>query len=83
MQQPYRVGERDVRLPVTVGAVLATDRLGDAADYVRAADMALYTAKASGKNCFRFFSEEMDALLQRRDRLETDLKEALSNRHRA
>ena len=76
MQQPYRVGERDVRLPVTVGGVLATDRLEDAADYVRAADMALYTAKAEGKNCFRFFSEEMDALLQRRDRLEMDLKDA-------
>ena len=77
MQQPYRVGDRDVRLPVTVGAVLATDRLGDGADYVRAADMALYAAKAGGKNCFRFFSQEMDALLQRRDRLETDLKQAL------
>lgn len=77
MQRPYRIGEREVRLPVTVGAVLATDRLGDAADYVRAADTALYTAKAGGKNCFRFFSEEMDALLKRRDRLETDLKVAL------
>lgn len=77
MQQLYRVGERDVRLPVTVGAVLATDRLDDAADYVRAADTALYAAKASGKNCFRFFSLEMDAMLQRRDRLETDLKVAL------
>lgn len=77
MREPYRVGGREVRLPVTIGAVLATDRLGDAGDYVRAADMALYAAKAGGKNCFRFFSEEMDALLQRRDRLETDLKEAL------
>lgn len=77
MQQPYRVADRDVRLPVTVGAVLATKRLDDAGDYMRAADMALYSAKASGKNCFRFFSEEMDALLHRRDRLETDLKEAL------
>ena len=77
MQRPYRVGERDVRLPVTLGAVLGTDRLGDASDYVRAADTALYAAKSGGKNCFRFFSPEMDALLQRRDRLETDLKEAL------
>jgi diguanylate cyclase (GGDEF)-like protein len=77
LQQPYRVGERDVRLPVTIGAVLASERLGDAGNYVRAADLALYAAKAGGKNCFRFFSEEMDALLQRRARLETDLKDAL------
>jgi diguanylate cyclase (GGDEF)-like protein len=79
MQRPYSIGEREVRLPVTVGAVLANNRLRDAADYVRAADMALYAAKASGKNCFRFFSQEMDALLQRRDRLETDLRHALKN----
>ncbi|QNP42397.1 EAL domain-containing protein [Sphingomonas daechungensis] len=78
MQRAYRVGDRDVRLPVTIGAVLANDDLGDAADYVRAADMALYAAKAGGKNCSRFFSQEMDALLQRRDRLETDLKLALA-----
>ena len=77
MQRPYHIGDRDVRLAVTVGAALANQRLVDAADYIRAADMALYEAKASGKNCFRCFSEEMDALLHRRDRLETDLKLAL------
>lgn len=77
MQKPYCAGDRETRLPVTVGAVLATESLEDATDYVRAADLALYAAKGAGKNCSRFFSEDMDALLQRRDRLETDLKDAL------
>jgi diguanylate cyclase (GGDEF)-like protein len=77
MQAPYRVGDRETRLPVTVGAVLPSGRLEDAADYVRAADLALYAAKEGGKNTFRFFSKDMDARLQRRDRLETDLQQAL------
>lgn len=79
MQPAYRICERETGLPVTVGAVLASDRLTDSVDYVRAADMALYAAKESGKNCFRFFSQEMDALLQRRDRLEMDLGQALAS----
>src|SRR5439155_19182778 len=53
-----------------------------AEDYVRAADMALYEAKRTGRGCFRFFSDELDIQLRRRDRLERDLRRALqSPRH--
>jgi EAL domain-containing protein (putative c-di-GMP-specific phosphodiesterase class I) len=62
-----------------VGAVVATDQLLEASDYIRAADMALYAAKAAGRNCYRFFTHELDEAAKRRDRLETDLRKALQS----
>lgn len=77
MQRPYLMAERESRLPVSIGAVLATDDLREGSDYIRAADVALYAAKANGRNCFQFFTEELDAELRRRDVLENDLRDAL------
>jgi EAL domain-containing protein (putative c-di-GMP-specific phosphodiesterase class I) len=41
------------------------------------ADLALYRAKEDGRNTFRFFEPAMDAALQKRRRLEHDLRTAL------
>ena len=41
------------------------------------ADLALYRAKEDGRNTFRFFEPAMDAALQKRRRLENDLRNAL------
>jgi len=39
-------------------------------------DIAMYQAKVAGKNCFRFFSRAMDQAMNRRVRMETDLRGA-------
>jgi diguanylate cyclase (GGDEF)-like protein len=78
LQDPYQIGSLRLRLPTSVGAVVASKQLDDAADYLRAADVALYDAKRSGRSCVRFFSDELDEQLRRRDLIETDLREALS-----
>lgn len=77
LQKPYALGSRQLRLPASLGAVISTGELREPSDYVRAADMALYEAKDSGRNCFRFFSDELDQRVKRRDLLETDLRSAL------
>jgi diguanylate cyclase (GGDEF)-like protein/PAS domain S-box-containing protein len=46
---------------------------------LRNADLALYRAKNDGRNTFRFFEAEMDALAQKRRALEIDLREAVMN----
>ena len=77
LQQEYQLGSLLLRLPTSLGAVISNKQLETAQDYIRAADMALYEAKRSGRNCVRFFSDELDAQLRRRDLLETDLREAV------
>lgn len=77
MQTPFALSEHAACLAASIGGVIASDLLTSAADYVRAADMALYAAKGGGRNCCRFFTEELDSQLRRRDKLETDLRYAL------
>jgi diguanylate cyclase (GGDEF)-like protein len=75
--EPFQLRGRAARVGVSVGAVLATKDTCDASELVRKADITMYRAKENGRNCFRLFSDEMDAAVQRRDRLESALREAL------
>lgn len=77
MQPPYLTKQQEARLPASVGAVVAAQNLPDANDYIRMADVALYEAKRNGRNCYRIFSDQLDAQLQRRNELERGLRESL------
>jgi diguanylate cyclase (GGDEF)-like protein len=75
--EPFLLRGREARVGVSVGAVFASKDTLDAAELVRKADITMYQAKEHGRNCFRLFSDEMDAAVQRRDQLESALREAL------
>jgi diguanylate cyclase (GGDEF)-like protein len=77
--EPFVLRGREARVGVSVGAVLATKDTSDASELVRKADITMYRAKESGRNCFRLFSDEMDAAVQRRDQLESALRDALES----
>lgn len=48
-------------------------------ELLKRADMAMYQAKAMGKNSIRFFDPSMQAALESRTALENDLRQALGN----
>ena len=75
--EPFLLRGREARVGVSVGAVFAGKESADAAELIRKADITMYRAKSSGRNCYRIFSEEMDAAVQRRDQIEIALREAL------
>ena len=77
--EPFDLLGREARVGVSVGAVLATRDSSGASELVRKADITMYRAKASGRNCFRLFSDEMDAAVQRRDHVESALRAALDS----
>jgi EAL domain-containing protein (putative c-di-GMP-specific phosphodiesterase class I) len=49
-------------------------------DLLKRADMAMYKAKAEGRNAIRFFSAEMQETVNARSQLEADLRQALAAR---
>ena len=76
LAEPYHVNGHDVTTSASVGIALGPGE--DEADILmKNADLALYRAKQDGRNTFRFFEPAMDAALQRRQRLENDLRQAL------
>lgn len=77
--EPFVLMGREARVGVSVGAILASANSMDASELLRRADITMYRAKSTGRNCFRIFSDEMDAAVQRRDQLESALREALAS----
>jgi diguanylate cyclase (GGDEF)-like protein len=76
LAEPYRVNGHEVTSSASVGIALGPAE-GEADVLMKNADLALYRAKQDGRNTFRFFEPAMDAALQRRQRLEHDLRQAL------
>jgi len=80
LSRPFTIDGRDVTVGVSIGCALSDRGKGDSTEYMRRSDIALYKAKGAGRNCFRFFSTAMDAQVQRRAQIETDLRAALVRR---
>ncbi len=65
---------------VTASIGIATGLPATAEDLMQDADLALYKAKASGKDGFALFESEMQAVADKRMRLEVDLADAWEKR---
>ena len=77
IREPFMIGEREARVGVSIGAVFATKEISEASELLRKADITMYRAKAAGRDCFRVFTEAMDADVQRRDQIESHLRSEL------
>jgi diguanylate cyclase (GGDEF)-like protein len=77
ISEPFHIGQRDARVGVSIGAVLASESAGSPTELLRQADITMYRAKAAGRDCYRFFTEAMDADVQRRDQIEEGLRAEL------
>ena len=68
----------DVRtiLGSSVGVALFPDDASSASLLMKNGDIAMYQAKVAGKNCYRFYSRTMDQAVERRMRMEHDLRGA-------
>jgi diguanylate cyclase (GGDEF)-like protein len=65
-------------LSLTASIGIAAGARSSATELLRDADIALYGAKAAGKDCFVVFRPEMHTVVQDRLLLEMDLREALA-----
>lgn len=77
--KPFFIDGQRMTVGVSIGISMAP---GDGTHFgklLKSADVALYKAKAEGRDTWRFFEPEMDARLQARRALEIDLREALAN----
>jgi diguanylate cyclase (GGDEF)-like protein len=79
MSQPFVVNGHDVATTASVGIALAPCDGVEPERLLKSADLALYKSKSDGRNCFRFFTPEMDAELQARLKLERTIRDAVKN----
>ena len=74
--RPLVAGGRPVFLGLSIGVTLFPDDAATAALLMKNGDIAMYQAKVAGKNCHRFYSRAMDQAVERRVRMEHDLRGA-------
>jgi diguanylate cyclase (GGDEF)-like protein len=74
---PMKLKDRPFVATVSVGVALAPEDGTSAERLLKSADLALYKAKADGRNCIRFFLSEMDSELQARFELERVVRDAV------
>jgi diguanylate cyclase (GGDEF)-like protein len=74
---PFEVLGSQAFVGVSIGVVQAPEEGTDRVDLMRKADIALYSAKAEGRDCFRHFDSSMDATVKLRGAVEEDLRTAL------
>jgi len=75
--KPFDLSGNEASVGVSIGMMLAPPQPIGGADLLRKADIALYEAKAGGRNRPALYQDAMDAELQRRHAVEADLREAL------
>ena len=77
LQEPFFYAGRALDCRVSVGASIWPDHAEEATDLLKQADVALYTAKASGRGRMMVFEPSMRDRARRRAQMRKDAREAL------
>ncbi|NQZ82172.1 MAG: EAL domain-containing protein, partial [Colwellia sp.] len=75
--KPFKISEAQINMSASVGIAISPDDATSASDLFKRADMAMYKAKALGRNQIAFFEEAMQRHFLSRYKIESELKLAL------
>ncbi len=77
LAEPYPLGEHTLHIGVSAGIALFPEQTVDLADLLRFADIAMYQAKAAGKNDYCIYTSDLLDHANRRLALESDLRRGI------
>ncbi len=75
--QPYDIDGREHRSGSSIGVSLFDAGTGTVEEILKRSDVAMYQAKAAGRNTVRFFDPAMQAAVEARAAMEIDLRQAI------
>ncbi len=79
MSKSLIIQEQEITITISVGIVLFPDDGQTSVDLLKSVDIALYRAKALGRENIQFFAPEMKLIAEQRLAIETGLRHALDN----
>jgi diguanylate cyclase (GGDEF)-like protein/PAS domain S-box-containing protein len=78
LNRQYQFGESNHHSTASIGVTLFGDKSEDAIEPLKRAELAMYQAKAAGRNTLRFYDPQMQAAVSQRVALEAAMREALA-----
>jgi diguanylate cyclase (GGDEF)-like protein/PAS domain S-box-containing protein len=76
-REPFALRGQEIYVSASIGIAIYPPGPTDAKSLIKRADMALYRAKADGRDSFRFYEQEMDREVRRRMWMGQELRGAL------
>jgi diguanylate cyclase (GGDEF)-like protein/PAS domain S-box-containing protein len=77
LRQPYSIAGIEQHSAASIGVALFEGRHDSVGELLKRADLAMYQAKAAGRNTVRFFNHDMQVAVSARATLESDLRQGL------
>ncbi|HLP97343.1 MAG TPA: EAL domain-containing protein [Sideroxyarcus sp.] len=77
LSKPYRLGKNDIFVSASIGITVYPGDATESSDLLRNADQAMYLSKSEGRNCYQFFTKEMQEATIKHHQLAQDLHGAL------
>ena len=80
LNQPIKLGSNEVIVSASIGITLAPFDSLEEDQLLKHADLAMYEAKAKGRNTFHFYSQDLNAAANERLFLENELRHAIKEK---
>ena len=74
---PFRLSDQMPTLTCSIGVAMYPHDASDGGNLIKQSDTAMYAAKEAGRNVYRFYTADMNARVQLRLQLETDMRRGL------
>jgi diguanylate cyclase (GGDEF)-like protein/PAS domain S-box-containing protein len=77
LNQTYQLDHKTVHVTASIGITLFLGQSTSIDELMKQADLAMYKAKETGRNAYRFFDPQMEFAVKERAALESDLRQAI------
>ncbi len=81
LAEPYDLQGHEHTSTASIGVALFSDTHSTVEELLKRADLAMYEAKAAGRNTLRFFNQQMQTAAMARTRLENDMRQSIAEQH--
>ncbi|QQN74301.1 bifunctional diguanylate cyclase/phosphodiesterase [Croceicoccus sp. YJ47] len=78
LSDPFQIGTKSVRIGASIGVAFAPEHGTDYLDLIRKADVAMYQAKALGKNRCEFYRESLLDAARKAEQEENEVRDAIA-----
>ena len=80
ISKPYQLADSQVSCTASIGITFFGSQHEETLEPMKRGELAMYQAKADGRNMMRFFEEQMQAVVDARVMMEADLRDAIRNK---